>query len=254
MNELVVLNPKGQKVTTSLLVSEKFSRSHKNILQSISNLSCSEEFMRLNFQPSEYIDARGKTQPMYYITKDGFMMSVFGYTGKLAGELKEKFINAFNEGQEAIKVLKDDDAIILRSIEILNQRLVEKNIQLAIKDEQIDIAAKIIKESVPIIKYYKEVLNSSTGYPITIIASELGMTAKKLNQLLVDNGVQRRMGKDDYITYVLCAEYLNKSLTTSYTVKYIDRNNVEHTKIQTIWTEKGRELIMNNVKSKIWTK
>ena len=253
MNELVLLDPKGRKVTTSILVAEKFKKSHKNVLRAIDNLSCSEEFNRLNFEPTTYTDSQGREQTMYYITKDGFMMSVFGYTGKLAGELKEKFINAFNEGQEAIRVLNDDDSIVLRAMDIMQRRLAEKDIQLAVKDEQIDIAAKIIKESVPIIKYYQEVLNSSTGYPITIIASELGLTAKKLNQLLVDNGVQRRMGKDDYITYVLCAEYLNKSLTTSYTVKYIDRNNVEHTKIQTIWTEKGRELIMTNVRLKLWT-
>jgi len=253
MNELVLLDPKGRKVTTSILVAEKFKKSHKNVLRAIDNLSCSEEFNRLNFEPTTYTDSQGREQIMYYITKDGFMMSVFGYTGKLAGELKEKFINAFNEGQEAIRVLNDDDSIVLRAMDIMQRRLAEKDIQLAVKDEQIDIAAKIIKESVPIIKYYQEVLNSSTGYPITIIASELGLTAKKLNQLLVDNNVQRRMGKDDYITYVLCAEYLNKSLTTSYTVKYIDRNNVEHTKIQTIWTEKGRELIMTNVRLKLWT-
>jgi Rha family phage regulatory protein len=252
MNELVVLNPKGQKVTTSLLVASKFNKSHKNVLRAIDNLSCSQEFNRLNFEPTSYTDSQGRDQIMFYITKDGFMMLAFGFNGKDASDLKEKFINAFNEGQEAVRILKDDDAIILRSIEILNQRLVEKNIQLSVKDEQLEIAANIIKESVPIIKYYKEVLNSSTGYPITIIASELGMTAKKLNQLLVDNGVQRRLGKDDYITYVLCAEYLNKGLTTSYTVKYIDRNGVEHTKIQTIWTEKGRELIMNNVRNEIW--
>lgn len=43
-------------------------------MRDIANLSCSKEFMRANFGLHEYIDGRGNTQPMYYITKDGFMM------------------------------------------------------------------------------------------------------------------------------------------------------------------------------------
>jgi Rha family phage regulatory protein len=82
--------------TTSLLVAEKFGKLHKNVLQSISRLECSEEFSRLNFQPRDYIDERGKTQSMFEMTKNGFMFLVMGFTGKQSAQIKEAYINAFD--------------------------------------------------------------------------------------------------------------------------------------------------------------
>jgi len=55
----------------------------------IRKLECSEEFRRLNFEPSDYIDERGKEQPMYEMTRDGWTFLVLGFTGKKAARFKE---------------------------------------------------------------------------------------------------------------------------------------------------------------------
>lgn len=39
-------------VVSSLDIAETFRKEHKNVLADIRNLECSEEFGRLNFQPS----------------------------------------------------------------------------------------------------------------------------------------------------------------------------------------------------------
>lgn len=86
--------------TTSLLVAEKFGKPHKDVLAKIRNLDCSEDFERRNFSLVEYdyINNKGFTvkQPMYEMTKDGFMFLVMGFTGKAAAQIKEAYINAFN--------------------------------------------------------------------------------------------------------------------------------------------------------------
>lgn len=41
-------------MTSSLDVAEYFGKRHDNVLQTIKNLDCSEEFRRLNFQESCY--------------------------------------------------------------------------------------------------------------------------------------------------------------------------------------------------------
>lgn len=92
--ELTVTN--GQPTTTSLAIAERFGKQHKNVLQSIENLECSNEFTELNFQPSAYKDSTGRALPMYHITKDGFMFLAMGFTGKEAAAWKERFITAFN--------------------------------------------------------------------------------------------------------------------------------------------------------------
>lgn len=38
-----------------------------------------EEFSQLNFKPSTYVDERGKEQPMYLMTCDGFSFLAMGF-------------------------------------------------------------------------------------------------------------------------------------------------------------------------------
>ena len=92
---LAVIN--GTIKTTSLKVAEHFGKQHKNVLQSISRLECSQNFTGLNFKLSEYIDESGKSNPYYEITKDGFVFLAMGFTGKKAAQWKEAYINAFND-------------------------------------------------------------------------------------------------------------------------------------------------------------
>lgn len=83
-------------VTDSLTVAKSFGKQHKNVLRAYDTLQCSAEFSRLNFEPSDYVDERGKPQRMVKLTKDGFVMLVMGFTGEKAMAFKEAYIAAFN--------------------------------------------------------------------------------------------------------------------------------------------------------------
>ncbi|OGR07634.1 MAG: hypothetical protein A2511_17010 [Deltaproteobacteria bacterium RIFOXYD12_FULL_50_9] len=87
---------KGAIITTSLDVAEKFGKRHDLVLRTIRNLDCSHDFSLLNFAERNYIDDRGKKQPMYEITRDGFSFLAMGFTGKKAAGWREKYITAFN--------------------------------------------------------------------------------------------------------------------------------------------------------------
>lgn len=77
-------------------IAEKFRKQHKNVLQAIEKLKCSEGFTKLNFQPSKYTDSTGRALPLYKVTKKDFSFLVMGFTGKKAVIWKEKYINAFD--------------------------------------------------------------------------------------------------------------------------------------------------------------
>ena len=96
---------------SSLQVAEEFGKRHTNVIADIRKLDCSEEFRRLNFQQSYYINEQNKKQPMFIMTKDGFMFLVMGYRGKKAAAVKEGIIKRFNDMEEFIKkyVLATDD-------------------------------------------------------------------------------------------------------------------------------------------------
>jgi len=65
-------------------VAEVFGREHRNVLQAIDRIDCSEEFNALNFKRVEYLDAKGETRRAYDMTKDGFTFLVMGFTGATA--------------------------------------------------------------------------------------------------------------------------------------------------------------------------
>lgn len=111
MNNLVTINQNNQAITTSLMVAETFSKSHKNIIQAIQRLEIPEDFNELNFQPVKYLDKKGEERPMYEITRDGFTLLAMGFTGAKAMEFKIKYINAFNEMAEMVASQKQDDEI-----------------------------------------------------------------------------------------------------------------------------------------------
>ena len=89
-------------MTDSLKVADVFGKRHKNIIQAVKELDCSEEFRRLNFQPSYYLNEQIKRQPKFNMTQDGFTFLVMGFRGKKAAEFKEAYIKQFNEMREWI--------------------------------------------------------------------------------------------------------------------------------------------------------
>ena len=103
-------------VVSSLDVAETFGKDHKNILRDIRQLECSDEFRRLNFEQSEYLNEQNHKQPMYYMTRDGFTILVMGYTGEKAMRFKEAYIKQFNAMEKTLqgKLIEREKGIAVR--------------------------------------------------------------------------------------------------------------------------------------------
>lgn len=92
----------GQAVTSSLAVANFFSKRHDDVLKKIRTLECSASFTARNFSVSDYTDCTGRKLPCYQITRDGFAFLAMGFTGKRASQLKEAYINAFNQMEKQL--------------------------------------------------------------------------------------------------------------------------------------------------------
>lgn len=95
MKELV-FSENGQSLTDSLRVAKKFSKKHFHVIDTIKNLLNSHEKSCQCFILSNYIDESGKSNPMYVMNRDGFMILTMGFTGTKALDFKFEFIEAFN--------------------------------------------------------------------------------------------------------------------------------------------------------------
>lgn len=225
----LVITSHGKDVTTSLIIAQTFGKNHKDVLRDIESMACSEEFNRRNFALISYPDKYGRSQPMYEITKDGFSFLAMGYTGEKAAKFKEDFINEFNK-REAL--LKNDDYIVSRALAISEQRMKQLAEINTLQRRELEIAA-------PKVEYHDKVLNSTGTIKTTVIASELGMSAVALNELLRDLHIQRKVDG----TWVLYAPFLDQGLATTETFPYVDQMGNTKTSRLLVWTEAGRKFI-----------
>ncbi len=101
---------------------------------------------------------------------------------------------------------------------------------LAIEDlnNQLEVAK-------PKLEYHDKVLAAPNGLTTSEIASELGMTAQKLNKLLKNMKIQKKIGQ----RWVLTAANLGQGLETEET--FLDDGGVSRHSMK--WTELGRKFI-----------
>lgn len=244
MADLVFQNSNGNDVTTSLIVAQVFGKEHKNVVRDIENLSCSENFNRLNFERITYKDARNREQTAYEMTKDGFSFLVMGYTGAKAGEFKERFINEFNRRES---LLKDDDYILMRSQQILQKRLEaseEKIKQLESQAEQqqetIELQQQELTQSAPKVSYYDNHLQSVNTQTSTQAAKQIGMDAEKLHKKLKEIGIIYRQSGQ----WILHAPYSTWGMHSTRTQTYTRSDGSIGTSVYTVWTQRGVRFII----------
>ena len=244
MADLVFQNSNGNDVTTSLIVAQVFGKEHKNVVRDIENLSCSENFNRLNFERITYKDARNREQTAYEMTKDGFSFLVMGYTGTKAGEFKERFINEFNRREF---LLKDDDYILMRSQQILQKRLEaseEKIKQLESQAEQqqetIELQQQELTQSAPKVSYYDNHLQSVNTQTSIQAAKQIGMDAEKLHKKLKEIGIIYRQSGQ----WILHAPYSTWGMHSTRTQTYTRSDGSIGTSVYTVWTQRGVRFII----------
>lgn len=97
----------------------------------------------------------------------------------------------------------------------------------------------VIEVLAPKAEYTDKVLQAKNSWTITTIASELGMSAQKLNAELYKRGVQRFHDG----SWILYADYANRGFTETRTYAYNTDKGEVRTKIYTTWTELGRMFI-----------
>lgn len=122
------------------------------------------------------------------------------------------------------QTLKDPDYIIT----VLTEYKKEKEQNLLLQQE--------IGELKPKADYVDEILKSTGTLATTQIAADYGISAQKLNKLLHEARLQRKVNKQ----WVLYSEHMGKSYTDSDTITIVRSDGREDTVLQTRWTQKGR--------------
>lgn len=104
MDELVMVK-NNQVVVSSRQIAESFHKLHKSIVRSIKDILAAQNCATKFFKASYYVN-RGKKYIEYLMNRDGFVLLVMGFTGKVALDLKVAYINAFNEMEAKLREIQ----------------------------------------------------------------------------------------------------------------------------------------------------
>ncbi|QHZ49992.1 phage regulatory protein, Rha family [Paenibacillus phage phiERICV] len=140
MNQLVFIE-NGKTVTDSLTVAEVFGKRHADVLRSIHNLECSDDFNERNFASVDYLDGKGESRRKVVMSQDGFSFLVMGYTGKEAAKFKEMYIAEFNRMR---KQLTKPPRTQLEILQASIGQLVEQERRLTAVEKRLDDTAEIL--------------------------------------------------------------------------------------------------------------
>lgn len=111
--------------------------------------------------------------------------------------------------------------------------------------ERRQIAEHRVAEFEPKVDYYDKILSSTDTVTTTQIAADYGISARNLNKILYDLGVQRKVGGQ----WILYKPHMRKGFTKSHTIS-IEQRCGRKDVMTTKWTQKGRlflyELLKNH--------
>lgn len=93
----------------------------------------------------------------------------------------------------------------------------------------------------PVRQYVDTILNSKGSLATSQIAADYGMSARALNRILREEGIQHSVNGQ----WILYKKYMGQGYTDSRTIHITHTDGRPDTKMQTYWTQKGRMMIHN---------
>lgn len=240
MTELQVFNFNQVDVVNSREVAKLVEKQHKNLLADIRGyVKTMENVNGLNFQPvdffiqSTYKDDKGETRPCYLLTKKGCDMVANKMTGEKGVLFTAAYVTAFEKMREKMEyALPKDYPSALRALADAE----EKRLALAAENE---VQRQVIADFQPIKQYVDTILASTGTMTITQIAADYDLSARALNRILREEGIQRCVNGQ----WILYKQYMGKGYTKSVTFNFLHSDGRPDAKPNTQWTQKGRLMI-----------
>lgn len=190
-------------------------------------------------------DTLGGTQEMTVINESGLYSLILSSKLPKAKEFKrwvtsEVLPSIRKHGAYAVDELINDPELAIKAFTALKEERM-KNKQL---ETTVAVQTQQISELKPKATYYDVILNCKDLVSATEIAKDYGKSAKWLNNLLHELGVQFKQGG----IWLLYQSYAECGYTSTKTHSYLDENGGNHAKVHTYWTQKGRIFIYNLLK------
>ena len=225
INNSVNNNQNGEQRMTSLEIAQLSGKQHKDVLKAIRNMeSAWEKVNGRNFALVDYKDQKGELRPCYLLSKTECLY----IATKFNDEARAKLVIRWQELEEE------------RLMEMLQPKQKIQEIRLLACDEEVlDEADDILGEEL-------EELNRESRYCYTPteIGKAFGLDGRDLNSFLAAQKIIRWARGQ----WQLTQKYLHRELTANRYSYVHGRDGRRKLVSRLVWTEKGREFIMDMIK------
>lgn len=239
MNEIFDFN--GTLVISSRIIANELGKKHYNIIRDIEKILENSTNSNLSslIIPSIYNDKKGEERKEYLLTKDGFTLYMFNIQGY--NEFKLKYINKFNEMENAIKngnFITEDERLILNIVKAKTEA--ERSYYMSEYEKKVEK----VKEENKDLKHEVDIYNSyllsrikmDMKYTTSELAKTYGIKANPMHKILKDFGIiESKVHNETQRKYWV--------LTKKYEDKYNKYAKLETMRLHNIpylvWLEEG---------------
>lgn len=191
-------------------------------------------------------DAIGRNQTMIAINESGLYSLILSSKMPSAKKFKRWVTNEVLPAIRKHGLYATDDLIANPDLAIAAFTALkeerEKNKELM---AAVAIGQQQIAEMKPKATYYDVVLKCRDVVNISMIAKDYGWSAMRMNEYLHEKGIQFKQGD----IWLLYQKYAPNGYTKTNTHIYEDSKGIQHTKVHTKWTQKGRLFIYEQLKA-----
>jgi anti-repressor protein len=191
-------------------------------------------------------DAIGRNQTMTAINESGLYSLILSSMMPNAKKFKRWVTNEVLPAIRKHGLYATDDLIANPDLAIAAFTALkeerEKNKELM---AAVAIGQQQIAEMKPKATYYDVVLKCRDAVNISVIAKDYGWSAMRMNEYLHEKGIQFKQGD----IWLLYQKYAPNGYTKTNTHIYEDSKGIQHTKVHTKWTQKGRLFIYEQLKA-----
>lgn len=194
-----------------------------------------------------YTPTKSGTQEMSFIPESDVYRLAFGSKLPNAERLTDWIVEevipsirkhgAYMTPEVIERTLTDPDYIIQLATTLKEER--QKRKALESENER---QKQVIADFEPIRQYVDTILESAATLTITQIAADYDLSARTLNKILNEEGVQHMVNGQ----WILYKRHMGMGYTKSKTIQFTRSDGTPDTKMSTQWTQKGR-LFLHNI-------
>ena len=243
-----------KQTMSSLEIAELTGKPHNDVLKAIRAMEPAwEKVNGGNFSRVEYKDAKGEMRPCYELTKTECLYVATKFNDEARAKLVirwEELEKKARKGMIALPNFTDPAEAAMawakeyrekKVLAIENQSLQKEIVRLEQDNSNLAAEVQVLSDDK---NYLDLIMRSRSLMTVTQIAQDYGMSAKAMNQILANMGIQYKNNGQ----WILYSKYKDGGYVSSRSIDITRSNGMPDTVMQTEWTQAGRRFLYEELK------